>query len=94
MKKYTLMLAAAAVSLGTVAAEAGGWGNNKSKPLVNVSPSVDVGNIVVGGNDILNGNAILSGNVVSGILNGNNTGILNGIGVGILSGNKSYSLKK
>jgi len=92
MKKYALMLAAAAVSLSTVTAEAGGWGNNKSKPLVNVSPSVDVGKITVG--DVLSGNNILSGNVVSGILNGNKTGILNGVGVGILSGNKSYSLKK
>ena len=93
MKKYALMLAVAVVSLSSVTAEAGGWGNNKkSAPLVNVSPSVDLGKIVIG--DVLNGNNILSGNIVSGILNGNKTGILSGIGVGILSGNKSYSLKK
>ena len=99
MKKFALMLAAAAVSLSTVTAEAGGWGNKKSKSLINVSPSIDLGQVVVG-NGILNGNNVLSGNIVSGILSGNRTGLLSGIGVGILSGNnngnynKSYSLKR
>lgn len=95
MKKIVITIAAAAVSLSTVAAQAGGWGssfgnrtmangNGVSSGLLNLSPSIGLGNVkLLNGVSVLNGSPILSGN---GIL----SGVLSGIGVsGILSGNNN-----
>ena len=83
MKKHVLTLAAAIVSLSTVGAYAGGFGqyggsHSMSSGLINVSPSIGLGDITAL-NGVLSGNAILSGNNVSGILNGNTTNALSGI---------------
>lgn len=101
MKKFTLVLTAAAVSFSTVGADAGGWGKTRtggntgvSSGLINISPSIGLGDITAL-NDVLNGNAILSGNKTNvGILSGIGvSGILSGIGLNVLGGN-SYKLHR
>ena len=102
MRKIVITIAAVAVSLSTIAAQAGGWGssfgnrymangNGVSSGLLNLSPSIGLGNVkLLNGVSVLNGSPILSGN--SGILSGNGilSGVLSGIGVsGILSGNNN-----
>ncbi len=79
MKTTATIIAAAAIALTPLSAQAGGWGGKSRGGLINVSPSVDVGDV-----KLLNRSRVLSGN---GILNGNKTGILNGVaGNGILGG--------
>jgi hypothetical protein len=101
MKKFALVLTAAAVSFSTLGAEAGGWGKHRSggntafsSGLINISPSIGLGDVTAL-NNVLSGNAILSGNETNvGILSGIGvSGILNGVGVNVLGGN-SYKLRK
>jgi len=102
MKKFAVAIAAVAVALVPVAAQAGGFGKSGNNSLVNVSPSIKVDDIkVLNGSPILSGNSTASGNtVLSGILNGNKTSVGEGLlgnGIltgGILSGNSSYKLGK
>ncbi len=92
MKKYAALFAlAAAVSFGTVSAQADGWGKTghrqaSSGGLLNVSPSLQTGNLnLLSGIGVLNNSSILSGNVLSGIVKGNN----NNVGHGNVSGRQN-----
>ena len=49
MKKLALIVTVAVASLAPAIAQAGGYGKNDSKSLINIAPSIDVG-----GNKVLN----------------------------------------
>ena len=97
--KKTVLAFAAAISVVTFAAQAGGWGHHGDSGnrggLINISPKL--GDIdVLNGLSVMDDSAILSGINVSGILNGNDTGngILSGIGLNLLGGNHGYKLRR